>query len=127
MLCDDALDDGLQDQRIAADIPARLEAEAGMRAADRRDGIDIIRVELRRGDQLPMLDLAPLGALDMRLAGKEPCRLGRGTRLAVEGVERAVERGGDCRQRPQQRLALAGVEIDEPEAFIQLLRLGILR
>jgi ATP-binding cassette subfamily C protein LapB len=44
---DDRLDELLGDQRIAANVPAGLEADAGMRFANGQHGLFIIRVEAR--------------------------------------------------------------------------------
>ena len=71
--------------------------------------------------------MAIYGALDMRLVGEEAGGFRRGAGLAVEDIQRAVERRGNGGQRPLQRLALASVEIDELETLVQLLGLGILR
>ncbi|MNE96967.1 hypothetical protein D3C80_1952500 [compost metagenome] len=81
MAFDDAFENRLQDQRIAADIPPRLQAEPCMRLADGRDRIHVLRVELGRSDQLPMPCLPRLGALDMGVAGKEARGFGIGLGL----------------------------------------------
>lgn len=51
-------------QRVAADVPAGLQADPRMRVADREDGLGIGLVELGRRDRVPMLFLTVLGRLD---------------------------------------------------------------
>ena len=76
------------DQRVAPDIPARLQPDAGMHTADRLHLRRIIAREITGGDALPMAELRLLGVIHMGIAGEEVVHL---RALAHDGVE-LVER-----------------------------------
>ncbi|MCY1299356.1 hypothetical protein D9M70_488800 [compost metagenome] len=79
------------DQRIAADVPARLKADARVDLADGADLGTVLFIEIGVGDVCPVTDLRALGAVDMAVGRKEPFRLGRRLHLAIELVERRLQ------------------------------------
>jgi hypothetical protein len=65
LLVHQPLDQIAHQQRIAADVPARLETDSGMRLADGHDAIDVGFVEISAGEIRPVIFLALLGAVHM--------------------------------------------------------------
>ncbi len=67
-----------------------------------------------------MADLHALGVLDMSFAGKELRRIWNGSRLLVEGIERAAECAGDGRFQSGKILPLLRIETEEIKSLGQL-------
>jgi hypothetical protein len=97
LLFHEATDELRHDKRIAADIPARLQADAGMGAADGSNTIHIALVEIAARKIAPMFLLALLGVAHMGLVGEEACYRRGLCKLAVELVECAAEKLRDRR------------------------------
>ncbi len=88
---DHPLHDPFEHQRVATDIPARLQTEARMGAADGRDGFHIMIVQLAGADQRPVGFLFLLGMGDMGIAGEEAGRFGMRFGACIEIVERRTD------------------------------------
>ncbi|MDR6869455.1 hypothetical protein J2Y55_000448 [Bosea sp. BE125] len=109
-------DQFLQDQGIAANIPAWLQPDPGMDLADGGDGIDIGLVECAIRHSLPVALLSLLCAFDMLLAGEEAACLREGPGLAVKRLERAWQRPDDHLLDVAHALLRGCIELDEAEA-----------
>ena len=84
-------------QRVAADIPARLEPDARVGLADFFHGADVIVGVIGGGDEGPMALLGALGHRHVAFVGEE--FLGRRSRrhLIVEDLQRRPDRMSDQR------------------------------
>ena len=85
---DDGADDLLHHQRIAADIPSRLQADAGVGLADLLHAADVVVVVFGGGDDRPVPLLRALGHRHLAIVGEE--FRGRRSRrhLIVEDLQR---------------------------------------
>ena len=104
------------DEAVAADVPARLEAEAVMGFADAGDRLDVAVVELAGDDVGPVLDLHLLGVPHHRLVGEEFLRLRRRGDADVEIVEHQRQNAGDQGLHFAQRGAHAFIDADEGQS-----------
>ena len=105
------------DDAVAADIPARLEADLGVPETHPLGGFHIVLVELAGGDLLPMPDLARLGPADLRLVGKETGDLGHAHQLLVEQVHGSRQVSVEVALQLAEALQRRLVEADERQAF----------
>ena len=69
----------------------------------------------------PMLDLHRFCMIDVRFAAEEPGRIRDGLRLAVEGVQRTIERGGNHLLQCREVLPLLGPQAKKLKSFGELL------
>ncbi|MNK89120.1 hypothetical protein D3C87_1091180 [compost metagenome] len=103
-----ALGDGAgqvgQDDAVAADVPARLQADAGVDMADGAHGLGVVGVGATVDDGVPVPHLRLAGGGDVRLFAEEATRERLGAHPVVEGGQ------GDRRFAAQQRAhgAIAG-------------------
>ncbi len=91
-----------------------------MRAADGRHGLDILAVELARGDQGPVRLLLLFGMGDMRIAGEEAGSLRVGFGAQVERVERGSNRRLDDRLQGAEPRALLSVKAEKMQTIGEL-------
>jgi hypothetical protein len=89
------IEQGDEDEAVAADIPAWFEADAMVCLTDRAHTGDIGLVELSREQALPMLDLRPLQAVLLR--PYEGCNFRKTGKVGVEIIENARQRRFDNR------------------------------
>ena len=87
------LDQLAQQHAVAADVPARLQADAGVGAADGGDGAAIVLVDPPVDNGVPVSDLGGPGAGHMGVVMEEAPRFGGGADTVVKGVQGA-RRGG---------------------------------
>jgi len=83
----DPLDQGGQQEVVAAEIPGRRETDAIMRLADPCHRLEVGFVEARFGHQLPMLHLRRLGVSHVVGRSEEALGLGELGDVLVEGVD----------------------------------------
>ncbi len=119
MVLDQRMDEALRHQRVAADVPTRFEAEAGMGLPDRLHRPDVFFAVISRADDLPMLLLAAFGARHMRLVAKEAARLRGFAHFVVESRQRRADSLADQRLELPHRRFRPFVEIDEVQPLLQ--------
>ena len=110
--------DQLVDQEgVAADVPARLQAERAVGAPDLGDRGGIGLVERRLGDQRPVLHLPPAGVLHAGGRGEQLRHLRRTANVLIELVERARHAGLDHRLQLAQMPARLRIDAHERHTF----------
>ena len=119
-LMNDRLDDLFEDECIAADIPAGLQADAGVGLPHARHAIDVIVSVLPGGDQAPVLFLPGLSMRDVRLVLEEAGRMRVTGDLVIEGVECATQYPADERLDAGEAAQLRGVETDELQSVLEI-------
>lgn len=84
----------LEHERVGAEEPARLEADAGVGIADARDAFGVAAIEAAREGQLPVPLLCLLDAGDVP-AAEEVREGGDAAQVIVEGIEDGIEARGE--------------------------------
>ena len=113
------VDQRLDHQRIAADIPARLQPGPRMGLADQARRRDIVVAVARRENPVPVLLLQGLRARHMGVVAKERAGFRRRSDSGVELRERGTDRLAHQRLEPSQRRERLLVHAHEGEALRQ--------
>jgi hypothetical protein len=116
-------DQVLQDEGVAADIPARFQADPGMDLADLGDGIQVGLVKAGGGDLVPMRELLVSGAGHFLRVGEEVHGLGPGLDFRVQRVQRQRQGGQQHRLQRAEPAEESFVHIRKGEAVVE--RVGI--
>ena len=103
----DPLDQFLDDQRIAANIPARRQADAGMNRSDAAHALIIFLVEPAAQNRLPMSHLRRFGAAHMIVVLEELRSFWRPCGTRIETIERRTDAFFQYRLRSRQNGTLA--------------------
>jgi hypothetical protein len=119
-LADDGLDQVVEDDGVAADVPARLQADAGMREADRAHFGHVALVEGAGADRRPVVDLGTLGPRHVRVVLEEALDLGRCAQALVELVEASRQLPIDDPLQLADALAALAVELHELHAGVEI-------
>jgi len=112
----DLLDQVVEHDGIAADIPPWLKTDPGMNLSDGTDIRDIVGVEVAAGDIAPVARLRAFGTVDMRLGIEETADFGRLAKLRVELVEAEWQFPFDDRFQRADALQVALFDLHEFEA-----------
>jgi hypothetical protein len=124
LLANDGPDQVVGDEGVAADVPARLQADARVGLADGADGPLIILGELGLGDDVPVGLLAPAGRGDVGIVPEVPAGLRRAPDLVVEARQGLGDFRLDQRAQGAQGSAGAGAQSHERRALFQQLIVG---
>ncbi len=107
----------IEDEGVAADVPARLQADPGMGLADSVDVLEVLVAEVGIGDDAPVGPLAPLGALHLGFVPEHGPHLRLMADLVVERVQRLGHFALNERFESPQRGAARGIELHEVHPF----------
>ena len=118
--CDDRLDQPFQDQGVAADIPARLQADPGVGLADAAHALDIGRVKGARGEQAPVSRLGVLGPRDLAFRAEEAGHVRRRANLGVKGFKAGLKRSLDDGSGVGKPRPRGLVQLQEAKSLIQI-------
>ncbi len=116
----DGLDQVIENDCVAADVPARLQADARMRETDGADLGDVAIVEVAGADGRPVIGLCALGPRHVGFVLEEVPHLRGCAQLAVELVEASGQLAVDERLEGTDALAALGIELHELHAIGEL-------
>ncbi|MNT71858.1 hypothetical protein D3C72_2103940 [compost metagenome] len=108
----------VEHDRVAADIPARLQADPGMNRADRADLRHIVGAEVSLGYVRPVVHLRALGAADMLVGAEEATYVGCLAQLRIELVEPLGQFPVDQRLQAADALPVALRQLHEIEPLL---------
>ena len=124
VLADDGADQVLEEERIAADVPFRLETDPRMHRTDGAHLFGIGVAEIGGGDMAPVLHLHALGVLHVVVGSKELPEFRRLLDLHVEPVQPLRQFTVDHGLEAAQVVAVRLVETDEGPAFVDIVLAG---
>src|SRR5690606_2588056 len=114
-----------KNQRVAADVPARLEAEARMRTADPGAGSFVIGAKIAVGDDVPVRLLEALGRRHVGIGLEEVRNLRSPADLAIELGQGRTDSAGERRLQVPNLLTRGRIKSNERKTVFERRPVGM--